>query len=384
MSMTICRVGSHFYDSAKHLTCPYCAERSKAKVREGMIRCKEGLHFYNSAKHLTCPYCAENTDNYTETSGTTVRVGIENEHDENTGNSDRDNKKKSNSLKSLKAILVESKLSSKGKKFKIFLSSTYEDLKEYRDAAFNAIHSIGYYCEDMKNWPAYNQNGSVFSIEKVSQCDVFILILAHRYGSVDPKTHCSIVELEYNKAKELKIPILAFFLDENIPWPPKYIEWSNKEKLNNLKKTITTDTVIKIFKSPYDLAAKVTQALVLLKPDSSDIKFSTIKVDPNSNLTQKPDIVVKIGSSIEENDLLFLVKRSKNNYIANKLKRISQEFDKLKDIIPNDLNLMFDSFLQSKAQKDYIADAKDRIEDVRMLDNTLKKLYISKNTLMTI
>jgi len=347
-----------------------------------MIRCKDGLHFYDSEKHLTCPYCAKKTGNYTEASGTTVRVGIENEHNENTGNSYIDNKTKLNSLKSLKTILIESKLSSKGKRFKIFLSSTYEDLREYRDAAFNAIHSIGYYCEDMKNWPAYNQNGIIFSIEKVSQCDVFILILAHRYGSIDPKTHCSIVELEYNKAKDLKIPILAFFLDENIPWPPKYIEWSNKEKLNNLKKSITADTVIKFFKSPYDLAAKVTQSLVLLKPDNSDIKFSTIKVDPNSNLTQKPDIVVKIGSSLEETDLLFLVKRSKNNYIENKLKLISQEFYKLKDIIPNDLNLLFDSFLQTKAQNDYIADAKDRIEDVRMLDNTIKKLYISKNTLM--
>ena len=55
------------------------------------------------------------------------------------------------------------------------------------------------------------------SLDEVAKSDLFVGIYAHRYGSM-PDGFVSITEREYDRAVELKKPVLAFIVDDTFHW----------------------------------------------------------------------------------------------------------------------------------------------------------------------
>ena len=110
-------------------------------------------------------------------------------------------------------------------KHKVYISSTYQDLKEHRKQVidffnkktikenFDLLSMEGYVADDME--PALE------CIDDVKDCDIYILILANRYGFIPPKNNpdeISVTEIEYNTAAaDPQKTILAFFADETDP-----------------------------------------------------------------------------------------------------------------------------------------------------------------------
>ena len=71
----------------------------------------------------------------------------------------------------------------------VFLSSTAKDLHDYREAAYRAISALdGYHCIRMEDFGARDAASDDFCRQKVAECDVFVGILGHCYGSC-PKVH---------------------------------------------------------------------------------------------------------------------------------------------------------------------------------------------------
>ena len=65
----------------------------------------------------------------------------------------------------------------------------------------------------------------------VQSCDVFVLLLAHRYGHRPPGNHLSFTELEYTWALERKrMPLLVFVVDPEFAWPPPDIDQGPDER----------------------------------------------------------------------------------------------------------------------------------------------------------
>jgi hypothetical protein len=104
---------------------------------------------------------------------------------------------------------------------RVFISSTFSDLQEYRRATFEAIQSLGAHGDDMIYWSADERSGTALSLDGVRQCDVVILLRAHRYGYVPSDSTWSVTEMEYSAAREAGVPVLAYFLDDSQPWPPR-------------------------------------------------------------------------------------------------------------------------------------------------------------------
>ena len=146
---------------------------------------------------------------------------------------------------------------------RVFISSTFSDLEEYRQAAFVAIQSLGAHGDDMIYWSADERSGTQHSVERIKQCDVVILLLAHRYGYVAEGESFSVTEMEYLVARNANIPILAFFLDESQPWPPDRIQWERIEQLKAFKQRVETEVTRKLFRSTDELGRLVTQALAM-------------------------------------------------------------------------------------------------------------------------
>src|SRR5215469_5134353 len=78
--------------------------------------------------------------------------------------------------------------------------------------------------EDMLYWPAADVSPLEISLRHLRSSDLVILLIAHRYGNPPTGHNVSITELEFNEAVKLRLPVLAFRVDPDYPWPPRHIE----------------------------------------------------------------------------------------------------------------------------------------------------------------
>ena len=111
----------------------------------------------------------------------------------------------------------------------IYLSSTYEDLKEYRRVVFDALRKSGYNVIAMEDYVATDQRPVDKCLKGVAEADIYIGIFAFRYGYVPPVRHnnrrqLSITELEFRHAEQLKKHCLSFVVDDSTSWPPKFMD----------------------------------------------------------------------------------------------------------------------------------------------------------------
>jgi hypothetical protein len=114
----------------------------------------------------------------------------------------------------------------------------------------------------MENLTALNRNALEVSLRMVEEADVYLGIIAYRYGTI-PKGHdLSITEMEYNHAVELRKPTLVFFIDKDHPVTINDVETGpGALKLAALKDRIGEARVAAFFKSPEDLRSHVVEAL---------------------------------------------------------------------------------------------------------------------------
>lgn len=100
------------------------------------------------------------------------------------------------------------------KKLQVFVSSTYKDLKDERQAAVEAILDAGHIPAGMELFKA--GKSQMKTIQKwIDESDVYMLILGGRYGSVEEESGLSYTELEYRYALSKNKPVFAIVLDKN-------------------------------------------------------------------------------------------------------------------------------------------------------------------------
>ena len=99
------------------------------------------------------------------------------------------------------------------RKLQIFLSSTYEDLIDHRLAAMEAILAAGHIPAAMEQFSPGDETAWEKIKAWIDESDAFILILGGRYGSLEPLSAKSYVQLEYDYAVAKKKPFFALVVD---------------------------------------------------------------------------------------------------------------------------------------------------------------------------
>src|SRR4051794_10453066 len=99
------------------------------------------------------------------------------------------------------------------KKFQIFISSTYEDLKEERDELIKTCMKMGHIPLGMEMFNAADEEQWLIIRRTIDLSDYYCVIVARRYGSRD-KDGTGFTEKEFNYAASKAIPILGFILSE--------------------------------------------------------------------------------------------------------------------------------------------------------------------------
>lgn len=83
------------------------------------------------------------------------------------------------------------------KKYQIFVSSTYEDLKEERDQAIKAILEMGHIPVGMEMFSAADEEQWQLIARQIEATDYYIIIVGHRYGS-ETREGISYTEKEFD------------------------------------------------------------------------------------------------------------------------------------------------------------------------------------------
>ena len=108
-----------------------------------------------------------------------------------------------------------------GAAFSVFISSSFLDNEERRKLVEDAILRAGMHPVGMERFTA-SANPTVEECQRQArECDVYLGIIAHRYGWIPDGYLVSITELEYDAAKEAQRPRLMFEIASSVPVYPE-------------------------------------------------------------------------------------------------------------------------------------------------------------------
>ncbi len=213
------------------------------------------------------------------------------------------------------------------KKLQVFVSSTYTDLIEERQAAVQAILDAGHIPAGMELFKAGNESQLKTIYKWIDESDVYMLILGGRYGTVESKSGKSYTQLEYEYALNKGIPVFAVVLSKNF--------LTSKINSLGLEKTMEQD---------YPDKHKSFKSIVMSKiirevDDCKDIKIA-IHTTLNEFLNQY-DLTGWIRNN-SENDTSQLLKE--NNSLLKENNSLNKQIQKLREQINEKANEQFGNY----------------------------------------
>lgn len=124
-------------------------------------------------------------------------------------------------------------------KYQVFISSTYEDLKEERDQVIRAVLEMGHIPVGMEMFSAADEEQWQIIARHIEESDYYAVVVAHRLGSLT-ESGVSYTRKEYEYAAGQGIPILGFVIDEQANWPANRVDTDTgtKEALDEFKSLI--------------------------------------------------------------------------------------------------------------------------------------------------
>lgn len=144
------------------------------------------------------------------------------------------------------------------KKYQIFVSSTYTDLKNERLHVLNAITSLKHLAAGMELFCASNDEQFNYIKRVIDDSDYYVLIIGSRYGSINPTTGQSYTEMEFNYAVEKGIPVLAFIKQDAI----NQADDSDKKALSAFIDKVQTGRMVKYWTDLTSLQGSIYPALI--------------------------------------------------------------------------------------------------------------------------
>lgn len=147
------------------------------------------------------------------------------------------------------------------KKYEVFISSTYEDLKEERNAVAESLLDMGCcFPAGMERFPASSLSQWDYIKRRIDNCDYYVLIVAGRYGSLVADEKISYTEKEYNYAESKNIPIISFIYDKIENLPNKFVD-KRLSRINDFRKRASAGRLVKFYSSVDELRSMVKDAL---------------------------------------------------------------------------------------------------------------------------
>lgn len=153
------------------------------------------------------------------------------------------------------------------KKFQVFVSSTYKDLLEERQAAVEAILKAGHVPAGMELFAAGDRSQWDTIQQWIEESDIFMLILGARYGSIESTSAKSYVQLEYEFALSKGKPLFAVVMGD---------KWRDRRVKDQGEKVLERESV----KAYDDFKRLVLSKMSSFADDAKDIKLAVHETIP--------------------------------------------------------------------------------------------------------
>lgn len=180
------------------------------------------------------------------------------------------------------------------RKYQIFVSSTYEDLRDERNEVIKACLNMGHIPVGMEMFNAADEEQWAVITRTIDQCDYYVVIVAHRYGSTTPQG-LSFTEKEYDYAVAKGVPVLGFVIEDGASWPNDRIDKdaSSVQGLESFKSKVR-QKMVRFWHSAQELRSQFVESLAtsintkpqrgwVRAPEATDVDVAQVV----SNLTEE-------------------------------------------------------------------------------------------------
>ncbi len=206
------------------------------------------------------------------------------------------------------------------KRYQIFISSTYADLKDERSKVIQTVMEMDCIPAGMEIFPALDEDQFNFIKKIIDDCDYYIVIIGGRYGSLSDDG-LSYTEKEFDYAIQNGIKVIALLHEhpEKIPVEKSDINADLRMKLENFRLKVSTGRLVRFWNKPEDLPALVSLSL-----------SKTIKIYPavgwvRANTIGSAEILAELNELRKENlklkhDYEIAIETKEKNTSINKEK----------------------------------------------------------------
>lgn len=251
------------------------------------------------------------------------------------------------------------------RKLQVFVSSTFQDLIEERQAAVSAILKAGHIPAGMELFTSGDKSQMETIKKWIDESDVYMLVLGGRYGSLEPSSGVSYTELEYDYAVEQEKPLFSVVINEEAleakvkEHGTGMMEKENPKQLKMFREKVLSN-ISSFFDDHKDIKLCVHESL----SDFSANRDLKGWVSADEVMDTQP-LLDEIGRLSKENDALKEKLKSAEKKVgaAPKTTTSDSEFEELKELllsiqvtIPGEFtddgkefeNSLFDLFVSNK------------------------------------
>lgn len=231
------------------------------------------------------------------------------------------------------------------KKYQVFISSTYVDLREERKKVMNAVLMADCIPTGMELFVAQDEEQFNVISKIIDLCDFYILIIGSRYGSINQKTGLSYTEMEYNYAIDKCIPVLVFALSnyDDIGDDKKDDSEESRARFVLFRKKVMSNRLCSEFSTPDDLMIKTLAAIYNAKTQydrpgwvrGGDFDPEKLLKDNYALIEENKELKEKLKNVVTQSDYSFLEETFPMHYVETQYVIASGGYrPKTKDIMP--------------------------------------------------
>ena len=232
------------------------------------------------------------------------------------------------------------------KRYQVFVSSTFEDLKEERNEVLQALLELDCIPCGMEYCPAANESQWDYIQKLIDDCDYYIVIIGARYGSLDTDG-ISFTQKEYNYALSKNIPAIGFIHSnpKSLPINKSDDDSNKKQKLEEFKE-IVKQRLCKTWSDAKELGGVVSRSMI--QEIRRNPRIGWIKADQVSEDSEKK--ILQLYKRIEDLEKEL----SKRELNVTRIQKIDEDLSQGDDIIELLFTLEYGSWGEKKRRKDSV------------------------------
>lgn len=228
---------------------------------------------------------------------------------------------------------------------KIYLSSTFSDLKDHRAAVYHILRMLRHDVISMEDYVAGDQRPLDKCLEDVRNCDIYVGLIAWRYGFIpdrDNPEQKSITEQEYRQAVTSDIPQLIFLAEDGAPWPEEIKDsetgdGDNGQYIAAFRSELGNDKIVSYFKTPEQLAGLVSVAVQnhlqdnpVTRPVAANSRVKEVKRKAaeqrlNAIIEEYQAVTARLADDLDPVNQTRLGRQMEN--LQQKMEQIAQELE---------------------------------------------------------